>query len=190
MKEAVHKTKAGPLVEVVGHLHDAYQWNCKMDRVINPLVHSLENLIALARKEPRFQIYSLFLEVANIVRSQLTKDTYLSVAYRLSDQHALKCPRVDSMCVLAAKGRVASLVSVYTRAASRGKGLAKRTVRAALKIADKLGIASVRLEVAPQNEPAIAVYTGLGFEMTGRKVTHPVTKESFDVMVRPAKLRR
>ena len=188
-KAAGHEVRVGPVIDAVGHLHNAYQWAADMDRVLNPLVHSLEGLIALARGSPRFRIHALLLEAAGVVRSPtLTKETYLSTAYRLPAKGRSSTQRaaVDSMALMSVKGRVAEITGVYTRASRRRRGLAKRTVRALLKIAEGLGprLGSVQLEVNTRCASAVALYTGLGFSMIGKTVTQPDTRETFHVMVR------
>lgn len=53
--------------------------------------------------------------------------------------------------------------------AERGRGLAKRLLRAILDEAGRRGCRYAHLEVRPSNETALALYRGLGFRPTGRR---------------------
>ncbi|HEY3369154.1 MAG TPA: GNAT family N-acetyltransferase [Symbiobacteriaceae bacterium] len=62
----------------------------------------------------------------------------------------------------------ARILSVAVHPEHQGRGLAKRLCSMGLERLDRIGAKPVRLEVRPENTPALAVYTRLGFEAVGR----------------------
>lgn len=82
---------------------------------------------------------------------------------------------VGMACLRRASGRKeghkASLVSVYLAPACRGQGISGRLLDAALALArDMPGVRRVNLTVTVGNEPALALYRRLGFEIYGREI--------------------
>ena len=66
----------------------------------------------------------------------------------------------------------ARLYSIAIAKAARGQGLGSKLLRRAEQEARSLGLASMRLEVAAGNTPAIALYRKLGYEVFGRKLAY------------------
>ena len=62
----------------------------------------------------------------------------------------------------------AQLLNIATAAFARGQGVAFTLVSAGIAYLRERGIAELRLEVRPDNAPAVAVYTRAGFEEVGR----------------------
>lgn len=62
----------------------------------------------------------------------------------------------------------ARILSVAVHPDHQGRGLARELCRRALQRLDKLGARPVRLEVRPENGPAVKLYRDLGFKETGR----------------------
>ncbi len=62
----------------------------------------------------------------------------------------------------------ARILSVAVHPEHRGQGLAGTLCQLALARLDRLGAGPVRLEVRPDNAPALALYTRLGFTVTDR----------------------
>lgn len=61
----------------------------------------------------------------------------------------------------------ARILSIAVHPAHQGQGIAKALCRRGLDRLDQLGASPVRLEVRPENTPAVALYTGLGFQPAG-----------------------
>lgn len=61
----------------------------------------------------------------------------------------------------------ARILSIAVSPEMRGRGIATRLVDHALERFRHRGIKRVRLEVRPWNEPALRVYSRLGFETVG-----------------------
>ncbi len=61
----------------------------------------------------------------------------------------------------------ARILSLAVHPAHQGKGLASHLCRRGLERFDRLGATPVRLEVRPENAPAMALYTKLGFQPVG-----------------------
>jgi ribosomal-protein-alanine N-acetyltransferase len=61
----------------------------------------------------------------------------------------------------------AQLLNIATAAFARGQGVAFALVSAGIAYLRERGIAELRLEVRPDNAPAIAVYTRAGFKRVG-----------------------
>ena len=66
----------------------------------------------------------------------------------------------------------ARLYSIAIAKAARGQGLGSKLLRRAEQEARSLGLASMRLEVAADNTPAIALYRKMGYEVFGRKLAY------------------
>jgi ribosomal-protein-alanine N-acetyltransferase len=62
----------------------------------------------------------------------------------------------------------AQLLNIATAASARGQGVASALVSAGIAYLRERGIAELRLEVRPDNAPALAVYTRAGFACVGR----------------------
>ena len=62
----------------------------------------------------------------------------------------------------------AQLLNIAVAARARGRGVAKALVLAGMRVLGEEGIAEVRLEVMPDNAPAIAAYRDAGFVQRGR----------------------
>jgi ribosomal protein S18 acetylase RimI-like enzyme len=62
----------------------------------------------------------------------------------------------------------AQLLNIATAASARGQGVASALVRAALSYLRERGVPELRLEVRPDNAPALSVYTRAGFFEVGR----------------------
>lgn len=62
----------------------------------------------------------------------------------------------------------ARILSVAVRPAHQGHGIAGKLCTLALQRLDRLGAIPVRLEVRPDNEPAVRLYSHLGFHEVGR----------------------
>lgn len=79
------------------------------------------------------------------------------------------------------RGRLIAYVSVYHTAdqmeilnfavlpALRRQGIGRKLLAVLLQCGNKIGILSVVLEVREHNVPAIALYEGLGFALSGRR---------------------
>ncbi|MDI6871954.1 MAG: N-acetyltransferase [Bacillota bacterium] len=65
-------------------------------------------------------------------------------------------------------GGDARILTVGVRRSEQGRGIGRALVGAALERLDRLGVPLVQLEVRPWNEPALHLYTSLGFVETGR----------------------
>jgi len=61
------------------------------------------------------------------------------------------------------------LLNVAVEPASRGRGIARALVRAALARLARAGVGTVYLEVRESNRPARLLYRGLGFREVGRR---------------------
>jgi [ribosomal protein S18]-alanine N-acetyltransferase len=62
----------------------------------------------------------------------------------------------------------AQLLNIAVAETARGRGVATELVRAGMEYLAGRGIREVRLEVLPDNEPAIAAYHAVGFQERGR----------------------
>lgn len=62
----------------------------------------------------------------------------------------------------------ARILSIAVHPEHQGKGIAGALCRLGLARLDRLGAGPVRLEVRPENEPAMRLYSGLGFQAAGR----------------------
>ena len=62
----------------------------------------------------------------------------------------------------------AQLLNIATAATARGQGVAFALVSAGIAYLREQGVAELRLEVRPENAPALAVYTRAGFNEVGR----------------------
>jgi [ribosomal protein S18]-alanine N-acetyltransferase len=62
----------------------------------------------------------------------------------------------------------ARILSIAVHPKHQNRGIAKRLCHLGLSRLDRLGAAPVRLEVRPENEPAVRLYAGLGFEVFAR----------------------
>lgn len=62
----------------------------------------------------------------------------------------------------------ARILSIAVDPAHQGQGIAKELCRLGLERLDRLGAGPVRLEVRPENRPALRLYSGLGFAVSGR----------------------
>ena len=65
-------------------------------------------------------------------------------------------------------GRTGQILSVAVCSGARGKGVGTLLIRRALEYLEGRGIRRVKLEVRPDNEPAVRLYRSLGFEGVGR----------------------
>lgn len=63
----------------------------------------------------------------------------------------------------------AEILTLAVRPAARRRGIARILVSRAVREAARRGAARLFLEVAEDNAPAIALYAGLGFALTGRR---------------------
>lgn len=61
----------------------------------------------------------------------------------------------------------ARILSIAVHPEHQGQGIAGALCRLGLSRLDRLGAGPVRLEVRPENEPAMRLYSGLGFEAAG-----------------------
>lgn len=64
----------------------------------------------------------------------------------------------------------ARILSVAVHPEFQGRGIARRLCELALTRLDRLGTPVTRLEVRPNNAPAVKLYTGLGFSRVGSMV--------------------
>lgn len=64
------------------------------------------------------------------------------------------------------EGQIANVAVAKT---ARGRGIGKELMTALLAHAAAISLATVTLEVRVSNEPAIGLYTGLGFRAVGRR---------------------
>lgn len=62
----------------------------------------------------------------------------------------------------------AQLLNIATAASARGQGVASALVHAGLRHLHESGVPELRLEVRPDNAPALSVYTRAGFAEVGR----------------------
>lgn len=93
-------------------------------------------------------------------------------------------------CVLDADGRVV-VVGVYLSPAYRGRGLLERMLAEVAQWARDRGITTLMLEVARENDRAVAAYRKLGFVPTGHTHAHPLYPDVTEVeMTRPVDLPR
>lgn len=90
--------------------------------------------------------------------------------------HCAPAVRLDGVLVgVAAFQRVAEVADlnrVIVEPAERGRGIGRALVEAGLVWAGEQGAARVLLEVACDNEPAIALYRGLGFAEISRRADY------------------
>lgn len=82
-------------------------------------------------------------------------------------------------------GGEAEVLTIATRPAHRGQGLARQLMEAGLSSAHEMGVETMFLEVAHDNSAAIALYIGLGFEETGRRKNYytRADKQRIDALV-------
>lgn len=66
----------------------------------------------------------------------------------------------------------ARILSIAVHPDFQGQGLATKLARLGIERLDRLGVPLVRLEVRPDNAPAVRLYTGLGFR------PHSTTRDS------------
>jgi ribosomal protein S18 acetylase RimI-like enzyme len=91
-------------------------------------------------------------------------------------------------CVLDETGRV-HVVAVYLSPAYRGHGRLDRMLDEVARWARERGVTTLVLEVAKQNDRAVAAYRRLGFAPTGHTHRHPLYPEITEVeMTRPVDL--
>lgn len=77
---------------------------------------------------------------------------------------------IDAGFVLArAAGGEAEILTLAVRPADRGRGLGRILLRAAIAEAQRLGAATMFLEVGADNPAALALYAGLGFANVGMR---------------------
>jgi len=62
----------------------------------------------------------------------------------------------------------ARILSIAVHPDHQGKGIARALCELGLKRLDDLGASPVRLEVRPENTPAVRLYTRLGFRVSGQ----------------------
>jgi GNAT superfamily N-acetyltransferase len=88
-------------------------------------------------------------------------------------------------CVLDETGRV-QVVAVYLTPAYRGRGLLARMLDEVVRWARERGVTTLELEVARENDRAVAAYRRLGFVPTGHTHRHPLYPEITEMeMARP-----
>lgn len=75
----------------------------------------------------------------------------------------------------------AEILTLATDPAMRRKGLARAVLNTALARAHQMGAASMFLEVAEDNTPAIALYTTSGFTQVGRRPGYYTPKNAAPV---------
>jgi ribosomal-protein-alanine N-acetyltransferase len=90
-----------------------------------------------------------------------------------SAQSALSAPSAAAppcayACFRHAAGE-AELLRVAVEPTARGRRLARTLILAGFARLTAAGVLSCHLEVRPENAPALAVYHGLGFTLTGRR---------------------
>jgi ribosomal protein S18 acetylase RimI-like enzyme len=91
-------------------------------------------------------------------------------------------------CVRDEMGRV-HVVGVYLAPAYRGRGLLRRMLDEVAEWARERGVTTLALEVAKENERAVAAYRRLGFTPTGHTHCHPLYPEITEMeMARPVDL--
>ncbi|WP_394121712.1 GNAT family N-acetyltransferase [Planococcus donghaensis] len=74
----------------------------------------------------------------------------------------------------------ASVVAVYVTPGQRGNGIAWRLMQELLRFAENWeGLERLDLMVASENQPAIALYEGLGFEKYGIEIKSMKTSEKY-----------
>jgi ribosomal protein S18 acetylase RimI-like enzyme len=83
-------------------------------------------------------------------------------------------------CVLDETGRV-HVVAVYLSPAYRGHGLLDRMLDAVVQWARERAVTTLVLEVARENDRAVAAYRRLGFAPTGHTHRHPLYPEITEV---------
>jgi ribosomal protein S18 acetylase RimI-like enzyme len=88
-------------------------------------------------------------------------------------------------CVLDESGRV-HVVAVYLAPAYRGDGLLDRMLDEVTRWARERGVTTLMLEVAKENDRAVAAYRRRGFVPTGHTRRHPLYPEVTELeMTRP-----
>ena len=70
------------------------------------------------------------------------------------------------------EGEYAVIHTLATHFSSYGKGVAKLMVEYCLQLAKEKGYKAVRLDVVPDNYPAVRLYESLGFTFAGEKDLH------------------
>jgi [ribosomal protein S18]-alanine N-acetyltransferase len=75
-----------------------------------------------------------------------------------------------------------SILNVAVRPESRGRGIGRLLVEAALSDLRSRGAAFVALEVRPSNRAALSLYESLGFVATGRRIAYYDNREDAVVM--------
>jgi ribosomal protein S18 acetylase RimI-like enzyme len=89
-------------------------------------------------------------------------------------------------CVLDEAGGVVHVVAVYLSPAYRGRGLLPRMLDEVARWATERGVTMLVLEVARENERAVAAYRRLGFVPTGHTHCHPLYPDITEMeMTRP-----
>ncbi len=76
---------------------------------------------------------------------------------------------VDGLLVAQAMVTESEILTLATAPAARRSGCARALVRAAARNAEALGATEMFLEVAVNNQAAVALYKGLGFAENGRR---------------------
>lgn len=93
------------------------------------------------------------------------------------DRHVLVAREVAAGEVIAVATfswafETADLLRVVVRADRRGRGVARRLIRAGIEWASGMGATRVLLEVETTNAPALALYQGLGFRPLARRADY------------------
>ena len=88
---------------------------------------------------------------------------YGFVAVRREDDEPL------GFALLRAGGGEAEVLTIATRPQARGQGIARALMAQGLDLAAELGVQTMFLEVAADNEPALNLYQSLGFQQTGQR---------------------
>ena len=75
----------------------------------------------------------------------------------------------DGFVLCRAVADEAEILTIAVRPEARGRGLGSRLVAAGAQQAEALGAMRLFLEVAEDNHPALALYAGAGFVVSGRR---------------------
>jgi [ribosomal protein S18]-alanine N-acetyltransferase len=75
----------------------------------------------------------------------------------------------DGFVLVRAAADEAEILTLAVRPESRGKGLGRALLQAAINKAHTLGVATLFLEVGADNPHALALYAGLGFVKVGAR---------------------
>jgi len=109
------------------------------------------------------------LEVACFAERRFTREHLMYILRNpRASTFVYEVGRVLGSLMLHEEGGVLRVLSVGVHPSFRRRGIGRRLMALAEDMAEKFGSREVRLEVSTRNEGAVAFYTALGYETTGK----------------------